>query len=139
DEPRPAELLHVLAEDLAGLPVADVVVERTAGVGDLELAVLATGRTDLLAAADRAREIRRPRLRAGAVAAATTSGVPRARIEDEAATVEQDVAVAGRVHADGGLLCPGRGGCRGREHEAGEKGGEDEDAHEGLLSQSVGG
>src|SRR5207253_1964302 len=38
DSPYATELGHVLAEDLTRFPVADVVVERAAEVGDLKLA-----------------------------------------------------------------------------------------------------
>ena len=44
DEPEAAELGHVLAEDLQRLRVAHVVVERSAGVGDLKLSVTALDR-----------------------------------------------------------------------------------------------
>ena len=42
DQPEPAELEHVLAQDLAWLTVADVVVERPAGVRDLPRSVGST-------------------------------------------------------------------------------------------------
>ena len=46
DEPQPTELVHVLAEDLAGAAVSDVVVQRPARVGDLKLPVLPPGRPE---------------------------------------------------------------------------------------------
>src|SRR5437867_3410186 len=107
DEPEAAELADVLAEHLAGLPISDVVVERVAGVGDLKPAVAAPGRSEQLAAADGGREVRRPRLRAGARAGALAAGILRERVEREAAAVEQDPAVRGAVDGDGAA---GRGG-----------------------------
>src|SRR5207244_1443199 len=46
DQPRAAELGDVLAADLPGLGVADVVVERPPGVRDLAAAVAALGRAE---------------------------------------------------------------------------------------------
>jgi len=46
DQPAAAVLEHVLAEDLPGALVADVVVERPAGVRDLAAAVRALDRAE---------------------------------------------------------------------------------------------
>src|SRR5438034_8391059 len=73
DEPQPAELACVLAQQLA-LPVVDVVVERLPGVGQLPPAVAAPGFRELGAARSHARaqcssdDVRRPGFRARAVA-----------------------------------------------------------------------
>src|SRR3989442_13759848 len=84
DEPAAAELRHVLAEDLPGLRVADVVVERSARVRHLARAVRAADRPEqrcldaragVKPAAD---NVRRPLLRAGG-----TTDAPPARILPE--------------------------------------------------------
>src|SRR5687768_16000363 len=72
DQPAAAELEHVLAEDLARAPVADVIVERAARVGDLAVACAPDqGRTRALPGAQGAAgAVRRPRGGAGAGAPA---------------------------------------------------------------------
>src|SRR3954468_8702858 len=47
DPPRSAEVHDALAVDVAGLLVRGEVVERVPAVGDLQLPVLALGRTEL--------------------------------------------------------------------------------------------
>src|SRR5215218_7409909 len=80
DQPAAAVFEDVLAEDLAGAAVADVVVERPPGVGDLAPAVLPLGRPEQRALESGAdpqrplrREVRRPRLCARAVTRAAGS------------------------------------------------------------------
>src|SRR6185437_7716808 len=107
DQPPAAELDDVLAGDPAGLPVADVVVERPPSVGDLAAAVVSLRRPDQLwpdavAGDERALlVVDGPGLRAGAVTAAPSASVLRERVEHAAATVEEDFSVAGRFRAQG--------------------------------------
>src|SRR5438477_401320 len=90
DEPGAAELDHVLAQHLPCPAIADVVVERPSGVGDLELAVRAArrpqqgalrARTRLEAAAQ---DVRRPARGAGAGAVAVAARVAGERVEGKA-------------------------------------------------------
>src|SRR5262245_31583615 len=97
DEPQSSELADVLAGDLAGADVADVVVERPAVVGDLNPAVLPLDSSDQLAL-DALSGLQRPRLEvdrpggracpvAGARLAPLVSGE---RVESPALAVEED-------------------------------------------------
>src|SRR5215211_6332320 len=104
-EPRPAVLDHVLACDLAGLRVVDVVVERPAVVRDLQAAVLAANRPEqraLDAGACRQRSplvVDRPSTRAVAVAAALPAAMVACEcIQRAALAVEEDAAVARLAH-----------------------------------------
>src|SRR4051794_38020923 len=99
DEPGSPELDDVLAEDVARLAVADVVVERVSAVDDLARAVAAADGADervacpARAARAPAREDRRPGLGARAVAGRRPAALAREEIEGEAAAVEENGAV----------------------------------------------
>src|SRR5204862_6528380 len=107
DAPDAAELGHVLAEDLAGLEVVDVVVERAPCIGRLQRAIGPLRRAEPAAgdAGTRARarldEVRRPGLGAGTAARAAPVRVTRESIEHEAAPVEQDPSERGALDDDG--------------------------------------
>src|SRR3954470_19584581 len=116
DEPGSAELDDVLAEDVARLAVADVVVERVPAVGDLARAVAPADGADERAArapppaGAPAREDRRPGLGAGAVARGLPAAFAREEVDGEAAAVEQHGAVARPVRRDRGPRGRGRRG-----------------------------
>src|SRR4051812_16109546 len=99
-QPGPAELDDVLAEDVARVAVAEVVIQRVPVVGDLARAVApADGADERVAraapgAGAPAREDRRPGLGARAVARRRPAAFAREAVHDEAAAVEQDGAVA---------------------------------------------
>src|SRR3954452_16102260 len=92
-EPGSAELDDVLAEDVARLAVADVVVERVSSVGDLARAVAPADGADergvcaARAARAPAREDRGPGLGAGAVARGRAAAFAREEVDGEAAAV----------------------------------------------------
>jgi hypothetical protein len=99
DEPAAAELGDVVAEDLPGLVVVLVVIERVPVIGDLPGSVLplrraeergvGTGSSGWLALGPE----RRPCPRAVAVAAALVGLVAGEEVQREALSVEQHVAV----------------------------------------------
>src|SRR5439155_10751096 len=121
DQPEPAELAHVLAEDLPGAAIADVVVERPPGVGDLSGPVRTAGGAqeglrDAFAGQESPLEdVGRPGGCAGAGADALALGILREPVEHEAPAVEQDPSEArapdreGRPRGRPGAVCrPGR-------------------------------
>src|SRR4051794_8474689 len=100
DQPIAAELGHVLAEDLAGLRLAAVVVERSAAVGDLVVLLAPQDAAEQLrsraapSAQPAGRVERRPGVRAVAEARTRAAAVLRERVERVAAAVDEDRAVA---------------------------------------------
>src|SRR5262249_49919255 len=106
DEPRAAELSDVLAEHLQRLRVADVGVERSPGVGELDPSVAPVDRADQPrigpgsgrgAVRD---DVRRPRLGTGPAAIAAPGGVLGERVEGEATAVEEDRPIPGVADGD---------------------------------------
>src|SRR3954471_22782407 len=95
DQPGSAELDNVLAEDVARLGVAEVVVERVSAIGDLARAVAPPDGADERAAPSAppagapAREDRGPGLGAGAVARGRPAAFAREEVDGEAAAVEE--------------------------------------------------
>src|SRR6266508_2924101 len=102
DEPETAELRHVLALDLA-LAVPLVVVERMAGIRDLQASVAAAGRADEPGDDPRPGDRLplgqegRPRLGTGAVAGAARRPIGSEQVQRIPPAVEEDVAVARRL------------------------------------------
>src|SRR5688572_4487277 len=121
DEPRAAELGDVLAGDLAGPRVGDVVVERVPVVGDLAPTAAALRRPEQVrvharaGARPAARVDRGPGDRALPVAAALVSLLPREEVDRTALGVEQHAAVAAVHDLDRLAAALGRRrGLRGR-------------------------
>jgi hypothetical protein len=96
DTPHAAELGHVLAEDLARLPIADVVVERSSCVRDLKRAVRSARRAEeasgraTAGARSRFDDIRRPRPSTRTAARAPLTWITSEAVENETAAVEED-------------------------------------------------
>src|SRR5207248_3183261 len=117
DAPQTAVLGDVLAEDLARLAIADVVVERPTCVRRLQPSVAPADRADErpagtdTSARSALDDERRPCGGAGAGAAARAA-VGREGVEHEAAVVEEDAAERGAVDDDGRSRDSGRRGCR---------------------------
>src|SRR5262249_22432230 len=139
DQPQAAELGHALAEDLPGLLVGDVVVERASRVGRLEAAVAPAGRPEKRGLPAPVRRpaarvhVGRPFLGARSGAFALATRVAREGVDGKAAAVEENAAVLRRVHGD---ARPRSGGCR---SWYGDRGGHCDDgeksAHWVLLSE----
>src|SRR5207245_5033369 len=97
---EPAELVHVLTEDLAE-SVADVVVERLARIRQLAFTTAAKRRSEQRAAGAGAgskrpaNDVRRPPVGARAVARRPPVHVPCEGVESAIGAVEHDSPVAG--------------------------------------------
>src|SRR5262245_62428709 len=136
NQPRAAELVDVLAQDLAGALIPAVVVERPPVIRDLLATVAPSGRADqrlpysLAGEESSARKVDRPRLCARAVTlAAPAPPVAGEGVEGAAATIGEDAAVfcaadgergrrlglVSRMHPRARLSGRSERGCRGDE------------------------
>src|SRR5436190_21316551 len=122
--PWAAELVEALAGRLAGLVVADPVVERVAVVGDLELSVLALRRAEQgrthAGAGDRlaVREERRPEGGAGPVADTGRALVGREVVDRDALAVDKDATECGLAN---GELRPAASGAARKRYARGSR------------------
>ncbi len=126
-EPASAELDDVLAQDLSRLAVADVVVERPAGIGELSPAVRASRGPEQFPAGSGSRakraadDVRWPRGGASARARGPAARIPCEAVEGLAVTVEQHDAERRRAGRDGRRRAADSHGLALGEHEDDER------------------